>query len=71
MLEICRANGIRTRETPVFAHELARADEVFLAGTTTEVLAVVRLDGRPVGDGRLGAVTRRLGELFYSFHEAH
>lgn len=64
LLELCRASGIPARETPVFTHELPRVTESFLAGTTTEVMPLVRIDGVPVGDGKPGAVTRRLQELF-------
>lgn len=38
----------------------ARGSEVFLTGTTTDVMPVVRLDGRPVGTGRPGPVARQL-----------
>ncbi len=48
-------------ERPVRIEEVARAEEIFLTGTTTDVLPVVRLDGSPVGDGRPGPVARALG----------
>jgi D-alanine transaminase len=64
VLMSCRAAGIPARETPVFVHELPRATEAFLAGTTVEVMPIVRVDGTPVGGGRPGPVTRRLQELF-------
>ena len=69
VLELCRSQGIPARETPVFLPELLRADEVFLAGTTTEVLGVVQLDGRPVSGGKPGKVTSRLREAFCSFSQ--
>jgi len=40
------------------------ADEVFLTGTGIEVLGVTSIDGRTVGDGKVGPVTRRLFEAF-------
>jgi D-alanine transaminase len=64
VLRLCAREGIRHRETAVFADDLARADELFLASTTLEVMPVVRVDGRPVGDGRPGPMTTRLGALF-------
>jgi D-alanine transaminase len=64
VLMSCRAAGIPAREVPVFQHELPRITEAFLAGTTVEVMPIVRIDGAPVGDGRPGPVTRRLQELF-------
>lgn len=64
VLDLCRTDGTPARETPVFTHELARATEAFLAGTTVEVMPIVRIDAGAVGDGKPGPVTRRLQELF-------
>jgi branched-subunit amino acid aminotransferase/4-amino-4-deoxychorismate lyase len=44
--------------------DLYGADEVFLTGTTVEVLAVVRIDGKVIGDGRPGPITQRLAAGF-------
>lgn len=60
VLELARALGIAMREEPVTVDELARADELFVTGTTTDVTPVVRLDDRPVGSGAPGAIARRL-----------
>ncbi|MSR06968.1 MAG: aminotransferase [Gemmatimonadetes bacterium] len=64
LIGICRAAGMPVHERPIQVEEIRRADEVFLAGTTTEALGVVRLDGRPVGTGVPGPVTLRLRQLF-------
>jgi len=56
--------GVPIDERGLKREELARVDELFLTGTTTEVLPVVTIDGRPVGDGRPGPVTRRLQETY-------
>ena len=64
VLELARAAGLATREAPLFLDALRSAEEVFLAGTTAEVLPVVRIDGQPVASGTPGPVTRRLRELF-------
>jgi D-alanine transaminase len=69
VLELAQAQGLRGREAPVFLDELRRADEIFLAGTTTEVLGVVQLDGKPVSGGRPGKITSRLREAFCSFSQ--
>jgi D-alanine transaminase len=63
-LELCREHDIPCAETPILVEELERADELFLAGTTTEILPIVRVDDRQVGDGRPGPVARRLADLF-------
>ena len=63
LLEVCEENAIPHREFPVLQHELRTADELFLAGTTMEVMPIVSVDGRAVGDGKPGPVARRLLEL--------
>jgi D-alanine transaminase len=61
VLALARALGVRAREDACTLGELRAADELFVANTTADVMPVVTLDGRPVGDGRPGPVTRRLG----------
>lgn len=63
VLELARAHGIPVREAPLFVGELARVSEVMLTSTTSDVLPVVAVDDRPVGDGRPGPVALRLNEL--------
>lgn len=63
-LDLCAEAGIPYRETPVFQHELPRASELFLAGTTLEVMPIVTIDGRSVGTGRPGPVASRLNAAF-------
>jgi D-alanine transaminase len=63
-LDLCREAGIPCAELPVLLEQATAADELFLAGTTTEILPIVELDGRPVGSGAPGPVTTRLVELF-------
>ncbi len=64
VLRLCRQHGIEVDERPVLLDECRRAEELFFAGTTTEVLPIVRLDGRPVGDGAPGPISLRLASLF-------
>lgn len=66
VLELCAAHDIPHRETPVYLDDLPRADELFLAGTTMEVMPIVSVDGRAVGDGSPGPHARRLLELFHT-----
>ena len=44
--------------------EVYRADEVFCTGTMGELAAVTKIDGRTIGDGRVGPMTQRLTALF-------
>ena len=62
VIEHARELGVPVHEEPLQLAELAGAAEVFITGTSTDVMPIVRLDGRPVGDGKPGRVTRMLYE---------
>ena len=64
VLELCDQHGIPSREDDLSLTELYRADEVFCTGTMGELAAVGRIDGRTIGDGSPGPVTRRLSRLY-------
>jgi branched-chain amino acid aminotransferase len=64
VLELCLADGIPCEERDLSLTEAYRADEMFCSGTMGELAAVTRVDGRLIGDGQPGPVTRRLSELF-------
>lgn len=64
VLELARDHGIPVEERPIMVEELSRADELFFTGTTAEVRPCVEVDGRPVGDGSVGPVTRSLSAAF-------
>jgi len=64
VLDLARGLGIPVREGPMFMDRLDEVEELFLCGTTTEVMPITRLDGRPIGDGRAGPITRRLGKSY-------
>lgn len=57
---LARELGIPAEEGPIFSHELGTFDELFLSGTTTEVMPVVRVDGNDIVDGEPGPLTRKL-----------
>jgi D-alanine transaminase len=50
-------------ETPISVAEIPALTELFLTGTTTDVTPVVKLDGKPVGSGKPGELTRRLQKV--------
>ena len=60
VLEVAHAQELPVDEAPVLVTRFREAEEVFLVGTTAEVLPVVRLDGAPVGSGRPGPVAAGL-----------
>jgi D-alanine transaminase len=65
VLELARRNGIPVEERPIAVEELPTADELFFTGTTSEIKPTVEVDGRPVGAGRIGPVTKMLHEAFH------
>src|SRR6266513_4143976 len=65
ILELCGKLSIPCREQTLARHDLYIADECFLTGTGAEVVPVTTLDGRPIGNGQPGPITRRLMEAFH------
>ena len=64
VLDLARKEGIPVEERPVRVDELRAADEVFLTGTTVEILPVVRVDGTAIGKGCPGELTTLLRARF-------
>jgi branched-chain amino acid aminotransferase len=64
VLELCRAQGIAWQEKDLSLTEVYRADEMFCSGTMGEIAPVIEVDGRKIGTGAPGPVTRRLAELY-------
>ena len=57
--------GIETVERNIDRTELYLADECFLTGTAAHLSPVVKVDHRPVGDGAVGPITKKLGQLYF------
>ena len=64
VIRLAREAGYRVDECALTRHDLYIADEMFLTGTAAEVVAVVSLDGRCIGSGEPGPITRDLLERF-------
>jgi branched-chain amino acid aminotransferase len=64
ILELARAEGIRSEERKIRPEALAAADEVFLTGTTAGVWPVASVDGTPIRGGAPGPVSERLAKRF-------
>jgi branched-chain amino acid aminotransferase len=64
VLEICRQQSIPHAERDLSLTEVYRANEMFCTGTMGELAAVTKVDGRVIGSGELGPLTRRLSGLF-------
>ena len=68
VIEIAQSQGIPVETRALAAAELRTADEAFLSSSGGGVLPVTRIDGRPVGSGRAGALTHRLAETYWAWH---
>ena len=64
VLSLCFANEIKVHIKDCSLAELYRADECFCTGTMGELAGVKCVDGRTIGDGSVGPMTKRLTDLF-------
>ncbi|MGE5177844.1 MAG: branched-chain amino acid transaminase [Bacteroidota bacterium] len=69
ILEIAKDLGIEAREEQIPREALYIAEEVFFTGTAAELTPITSIDRLPVGNGRVGPVTRRLQEAFFDIIE--
>ena len=58
--------GLTVQERAIDRTELFIADEVFFCGTGAQVAPCVSVDGRMVGDGKIGPIARRIGDVYYA-----
>jgi D-alanine transaminase len=70
VLGLARTHGIPAEERAFSRAELLAAEEAFLTGTTADVCPVVRVDGKPIGGGRIGPITAKLSRLLAEMLEA-
>jgi branched-chain amino acid aminotransferase len=66
VIELAEAAGIKVAEPNLTRYDLFNADECFLTGTGAELIPVVKIDGRVIGTGQPGPVTRRLVENYHA-----
>jgi len=64
VLQLCHDNGIPHEIADISTTEVYRATEMFCSGTMGELASIAKVDGRTIGNGTMGPVTRRLSELF-------
>jgi branched-chain amino acid aminotransferase len=70
VFEMANEAGIPISEPDVTRYDLFTADECFLTGTAAELIPVVTLDRRPIGDGKPGPITRRLMTRFHELTQS-
>ncbi len=64
VMELARSDGRHVQEIPLSRHDIFIADECFLTGSAAEIVPVVKVDSRKIGDGSPGQVTRELMKQF-------
>jgi len=67
VLELCGKLAFPLREAAIFESQIPEAQEFFLTSTTMEVTPVVKMNGKAVGNGRSGPITRKLQNAFREF----
>lgn len=70
VLRLARENGINAREQRLSLTDIYTANEVFVTGTMGELVCVRQVDGRTIGDGRIGPMTQRLQQIYATFANA-
>ncbi|NEN24237.1 aminotransferase class IV [Cryomorpha ignava] len=69
IIRVCRENGIPCRETNFSLFDVYGADEAFVTGSFGGVTPVVKIDGRQIGNGKFGNMSRRLSGLYHDLIE--
>ena len=70
VMELAVEAGLDMQVTPLTAYDLLAADEVFLSSTAGGIMPVVEIEGRRIGDGQVGRVTRTLHEQYWAMRES-
>ena len=66
VMDLARDGGLQVSEPNLTRYDLFNADECFLTGTGAELIPVVKIDGRVIGDGKPGPVTRDLVKRYHA-----
>lgn len=70
VMDLAVGAGIKVIEQDVTRYDLYSCEECFLTGTAAEVIAVTQIDGRKIGEGEVGPVTRELTRAFHQLVRA-
>ncbi len=69
VIDLATEDGIKVKEEDITTHDLYNADEAFFTGTAAEVMPLVEVDGKKIGNGKPGTITTRLMEKFKKIRE--
>jgi branched-chain amino acid aminotransferase len=66
VIELAEQGGVKVSEPNLTRHDLFNADECFVTGTGAEIMPVVKIDGRVIGTGKPGPLTKKLVEEYHA-----
>jgi branched-chain amino acid aminotransferase len=69
VIELAREAGQRVDEGQLTAADLLRSDEILVTSTAGGIMPVTVIDGKPVGAGAPGSLTRQLRDLYWASHQ--
>jgi branched-chain amino acid aminotransferase len=64
VIDMAEKFRVKVLETPITRHDVYNADETFLTNTSMEIMPVVLVDNRVIGDGKPGSITKKLLDEF-------
>ena len=64
VLELARKEALTVYETKLTSYDIYNADEVFVTGSGAGIIPVIEVDKREVSGGKMGAVTRKISNLY-------
>ena len=67
VIRLAKKEGVEVVEKNLTRFDLYISDEVFLTGTAAEVIGIVEIDGRIIGDGKPGPITKHLRDKFFRY----
>jgi len=67
VIRLAKKENLEVVEKNLVRFDLYVCDEFFLTGTAAEVIGIVEMDGRVIGDGKPGPITRLLRKKFYEY----
>jgi branched-chain amino acid aminotransferase len=70
VMDIAFENGLKVSEPNLTRYDLFNADECFLTGTGAELVPIVKIDGRTIGNGKPGPLTKKLVTLYHALTKA-
>lgn len=70
VIEIAQKAGIEVHQIPLTKHDVYVADEVFLTGSAAEIIPVIKVDSRIIGEGKPGPITKDLTNRFHQLIRA-